>query len=118
MFRPPFELINEIGKYEQHHRLSMADEKSEEFRRFILENREIIEAILNEDEKEKKKASKKEKLDDKKPRPKRRNPMRRLSRSSVTTMFSSILSPGAWNSSISSKRSSMPSPCPPKPGKL
>lgn len=66
MFRPPFELINEIGKYEQHHRLSMADEKSEEFRRFILENREIIEAILNEDAKEKKKASKKEKLDDKK----------------------------------------------------
>lgn len=44
----------------------MADEKSEEFRRFILENREIIEAILEEDEKEKKKASKNEKLNKKK----------------------------------------------------
>lgn len=44
----------------------MADEKSEEFRRFILENREIIEAILDEDKKEKKEASKKEKLNKKK----------------------------------------------------
>jgi hypothetical protein len=35
----------------------MADYKSEEFRRFILENREIIETILNEDKKEKEKAS-------------------------------------------------------------
>ena len=44
----------------------MADEKSEEFRRFILENREIIEAILDEDKKEKKEASKNEKLNKKK----------------------------------------------------
>ncbi len=39
----------------------MTDEKSEEFRRFILENRELIETILNED-KEKKEKSRKEEL--------------------------------------------------------
>jgi len=50
-------------KYDQHHLLYMADEKSEEFRRFILENRELIETILKE-EKEKLNAS--EKLDQKK----------------------------------------------------
>ncbi|MBO7351933.1 MAG: hypothetical protein J6U12_03340 [Candidatus Methanomethylophilaceae archaeon] len=47
----------------------MASDNSEEFRQFILENREIIEKILSEDDKKKGKKSKKiphaEKLDEK-----------------------------------------------------
>lgn len=44
----------------------MADDRSEEFRKFILENREIIESILNEEKEASKKAERivSEKVDD------------------------------------------------------
>lgn len=49
-------------KYHQTDLISMAEDQSEEFRKFILDNREIIEKILNEGKEEEKKKSRKDEI--------------------------------------------------------